>query len=105
MRIVQRLKARARVNGRSLELEIQEILERAAGLLTMCEAGKLSERWRRGLSRRSFPDNARLIREDRDSRIASAWRPVEEIVENALQAGRRFDHDQAVLFQVEVAIA
>lgn len=29
---VQRLKERARVNGRSLELEIQEILERAAGM-------------------------------------------------------------------------
>jgi plasmid stability protein len=65
---VQRLKARARVNGRSLELEIQEILERAAGILTMGEAGKLSERWRRRFSRRSFSDSARLTREDRDSR-------------------------------------
>ena len=37
---VQRLKAQARVNGRSLEQEIQEILERAAWMLTMREAGK-----------------------------------------------------------------
>jgi plasmid stability protein len=34
---VQRLRAQARVNGRSLE---QEILERAARMLTMREAGK-----------------------------------------------------------------
>ncbi len=66
---VQRLKERARVNGRSLELEIQEVPERAAGMFTMREAGTLSERWwRRRLSRRSFSDSARLIREDRDSR-------------------------------------
>ena len=37
---VQRLKAQARVNGRSLEQEIQEIFERAAWMLTMREAGK-----------------------------------------------------------------
>ena len=37
---VQRLKAQARVNGRSLEQEIQEILERAARMLIMREAGK-----------------------------------------------------------------
>jgi Antitoxin FitA-like, ribbon-helix-helix len=37
---VQRLKAQASVNGRALEQEIQEILERAARMLTMREAGK-----------------------------------------------------------------
>jgi plasmid stability protein len=67
-RTVLRLKERARVNGRSLEQEIKTILERAARTLTMREAAKLSERWRRRLSRRSFSDSARLIREDRDSR-------------------------------------
>ena len=65
---VQRLKARARINGRSLQQEIKEILERAAEMLTMREARRLSERWRHRLSRRSFSDSARLIREDRDSR-------------------------------------
>jgi plasmid stability protein len=65
---VQRLKAQACVNGRSLPQEIREILERAAGMLTMREARRLSEQWRHWLSRRSFSDSARLIREDRDSR-------------------------------------
>jgi hypothetical protein len=37
---VQRLKAQARVNGHSLAQGIQEILERAARMLTMREAGK-----------------------------------------------------------------
>jgi plasmid stability protein len=35
---VQRLKARARINGRSLQQEIQEILERAAEMLTTRKA-------------------------------------------------------------------
>jgi antitoxin FitA len=67
-RTVERLKGRARVNGRSLQQEIKEILERAAGTLTMREARRLSEQWRHRLRRRSFTDSARLIREDRDSR-------------------------------------
>ena len=67
-RTVQRLKERARINGRSLQQEIKEILARAAGMLTMRGARGLSERWRRRLSRRSFSDSARLIRDDRDSR-------------------------------------
>jgi plasmid stability protein len=67
-KIIQRLKDRARLNGRSLQREVKEILERAADMLTMSEARRLSERWRRRLGRRSFSDSARLIREDRDSR-------------------------------------
>jgi antitoxin FitA len=67
-RTVQRLKARARINGRSLQQEIKEILQRAAEMFTMREARRLSERWRHRLSRRSFSDSAQLIREDRDSR-------------------------------------
>ena len=65
---VERLKERARLNGRSLQQEITALLERAAGTLTMCEARRLSDRWRHRLSRRSFSDSARLIRKDRDSR-------------------------------------
>jgi antitoxin FitA len=65
---IQRLKERARLNGRSLQQEVKEILERTAGMLTMSEARRLSERWERRLGRRSFSDSARLIREDRDSR-------------------------------------
>jgi plasmid stability protein len=65
---VQRLKARARLNRRSLQAEIEDILERAARTLTMDEARRLSERWQRHLGRRGFSDSAEVIREDRDSR-------------------------------------
>jgi plasmid stability protein len=65
---VRRLRERARFNGRSLQQEVKEILERTAGMLTMTEARRLSERWRRRLGGRSFSDSARMIREDRDSR-------------------------------------
>jgi plasmid stability protein len=73
---VQRLTERARVNGRSLPQEVKAILEHAAGTLTMSEARRLSERWRRRLGRRSFSDSVRLIREDRDSRASSSARPT-----------------------------
>ena len=65
---IRRLKKRARFNGRSLQQEVKEILERTAGILTMNEARRLSERWRHRLDGRSFSDSVRLIREDRDSR-------------------------------------
>jgi superfamily I DNA/RNA helicase len=65
---IQRLKERARVNGRSLSQEVKAILERAADTLSMSEARRLLGRWRRLLGGRSFSDSVRLIREDRDSR-------------------------------------
>jgi antitoxin FitA len=65
---IRRLKERARLNGRSVQQEVKEILQPAAGMLTMNEARLLSERWRRRLGRRSFSDSVRLIREDRESR-------------------------------------
>jgi plasmid stability protein len=65
---VNRLKERARINGRSLQQEAREILERAAATLTLEEAGRLSDRWRRRLAGRSYSDSARLIREDRERR-------------------------------------
>jgi len=64
---VQRLKERARGNGRLLQQEAKAILERAAETLTMSEARRLSDRWRRRLGR-PFSDSMRLIREDRDAR-------------------------------------
>ena len=67
-RTIHRLKERARLDGRSLQQEVKEILERAAGTLTMREARRLSDRWSRRLGGRSFSDSARLVREDRDSR-------------------------------------
>ncbi len=65
---IERLKERARLNGRSLQQEVKTLLERAAETLTMREARRVSERWRQRLGGRSFSDSARLIREDRDSR-------------------------------------
>lgn len=65
---VQRLREQAQLNGRSLQQEVKDILERAATTLTMDEARRLSETWHRRLSGRSFSDSARLIRENRDSR-------------------------------------
>jgi plasmid stability protein len=65
---IERLKERARLNGRSLQQETKEILKRAAETLTMREARRLSHTWRRRLGGRSFSDSARLIRVDRDSR-------------------------------------
>jgi plasmid stability protein len=67
-RTIERLKERARSNGRSLQQEVKALLERAAETFTMREARRVSERWRRRLDRRSLSDSAQLIREDRDSR-------------------------------------
>jgi plasmid stability protein len=41
---IERLKERARLNGRSLQQEVKVLLERAADTLTMREARRLSER-------------------------------------------------------------
>jgi antitoxin FitA len=65
---IERLRERAQINGRTLQQEVKALLERAAETLTMSEARRVSERWRHRLSRRSFCDSARFIREDRDSR-------------------------------------
>jgi hypothetical protein len=65
---VNRLQARARTHGRSLQQEVRDILERAATTLTMNEARRLPETWHRHLAGRSFSDSARLIREDRERR-------------------------------------
>jgi antitoxin FitA len=65
---IERLKERARLNGRSLQQEVKALLERAAETLTMREARRLSERWRDRPGGRAMSDSAPLIREDRDSR-------------------------------------
>jgi hypothetical protein len=41
---IERLKARARLNGRTLQQEVKTLLERAAEALTMREARRLAER-------------------------------------------------------------
>jgi hypothetical protein len=65
---IKRLKERAQLNGRTLQLEVKALLERAAETLTMPEARRVSEQWRHLLGGRSMSDSAQLIREDRDSR-------------------------------------
>ena len=65
---IERLKERARLNGRSLQQEVKALLERAAETLTMREARRLSDRWSHRLGGCRFSDSAQLIREDRDSR-------------------------------------
>jgi antitoxin FitA len=65
---IERLKERARLNGRSLQQEVKEILQRAADMLTMSEAHRLSAKWNHRLDGRPFSDSVRSIRGDRDSR-------------------------------------
>jgi plasmid stability protein len=61
---VDRLKARARGRGRSLQAEVKSILEQAAKL-DVAEARALAAGIRRRLGRKRFEDSARSIREDR----------------------------------------
>lgn len=61
---VDRLKARAKRNGRSLQREAKLILEQAA-TPTIAEALASADRIRRGIGKR-FSDSSRLIRQDRD---------------------------------------
>ncbi len=62
---VERLKARAKRHGRSLQGEVKAILEAAAGY-SMAEAEATSAGWHARLAGRAFSDSADLIREDRD---------------------------------------
>ncbi len=61
---VERLKARAKQRGRSLQGEVKIILEEATAL-TVREAREVAEQWHKRLKGRRFTESARLIREDR----------------------------------------
>lgn len=63
--IVDRLKKRAKRDGRSLQSEVKLILEQAAQI-DMDSALKLAESIRRKFKGRKFSDSSGLIREDRD---------------------------------------
>ncbi|MFQ5432867.1 MAG: Arc family DNA-binding protein [Nitrospinota bacterium] len=67
-RVVDKLKKRAKEDGRSLQSEAKKILEEAVRQpkLDVRTARKLSERFRTGFKGRKFPDTVKLIREDRD---------------------------------------
>ena len=66
-RLVKRLKARARRNGRSLQAEVRIILEQTP-TLDMRSARKLVDSIRKSLGNRRFDDSAVLIRRERDRR-------------------------------------
>lgn len=63
--VVERLKNRARTNGRSLEAEVRLILEQSAKVDT-ATARSMAMDMRRRLKGRKFPDISELIREDRE---------------------------------------
>ena len=63
-KVVARLKKRAEQRGRSLQAEVKEILEQAAGRDPV-EIRRTVERVRRMLGDKRFSDSAALIREDR----------------------------------------
>ena len=63
--VVERLKARARDNDRSLEAEVRQILEQFAKV-DMAQARQIVMERRRKLQGRKFADSVDLIREDRD---------------------------------------
>ena len=61
---VDRLKARARGRGRSLQAEVKSILEQASKLEAE-EARSLARRIRRRFRGKRFDDSTAMIREDR----------------------------------------
>ena len=63
-RIVEKLKARAARNGRSLQAELQTIVERAAAV-DVVESRTTAARIRRILSDRKHSDSAALLADDR----------------------------------------
>jgi plasmid stability protein len=63
-RTVERLKMRASRNGRSLQAELQIIVERAAAV-DVIESRALAARIRRKLNDRKHSDSAALLADDR----------------------------------------
>jgi plasmid stability protein len=63
--VLDRLKEQARRNGRSLQGEVKAILE-AAAPMTLDEARRHSDHWRRQLAGRMTSASPDLIREDRE---------------------------------------
>jgi antitoxin FitA len=63
-RTVERLKARALRNGRSLQAELQMIVERAA-VVDILESRDVAARIRRKLGGRKHSDSAVLLADDR----------------------------------------
>jgi antitoxin FitA len=64
--VVEKLKARAAANGRSLQAELKAILEEQASQVTKAEARALAARIRRRIGARPQTDSGMLQAEDRD---------------------------------------
>jgi plasmid stability protein len=63
--VVERLKAQAKDNNRSLEAEVRLILEQSSRV-DMAQARQIVMERRKKLQGREFVDSVALIREDRD---------------------------------------
>jgi plasmid stability protein len=63
-KVVQRLKARARRNGRSLQREAKQILETAADV-PAADVATILKRWSRRFASRRLASSVEMIREDR----------------------------------------
>ena len=66
--VVERLKARAKANSRSLQAEVKMILQEASQQVSHVEAWATIERFREEMKRtgRTFSDSTELVREERD---------------------------------------
>ncbi|OHB77225.1 MAG: hypothetical protein A2Z25_08265 [Planctomycetes bacterium RBG_16_55_9] len=62
--VVEKLKLRARMHGRSLQSEVRQILAQSAGVSPE-QTRKTARTWQKKLSGRKFPDTTALIRQDR----------------------------------------
>ena len=62
--VVESLKSRAAVNGRSLQAELKTILAQAAQV-TMADAREVAAKIRRSLSGKTYSNSADLLAEDR----------------------------------------
>lgn len=62
--VLSRLKLAAKKNGRSLQAELREILERAS-LRSQADTRRLSAKWLKRLHGAPYSDSTELFREDR----------------------------------------
>jgi plasmid stability protein len=65
--ILKQLKANAKLNGRSLQAEIHDVLRRA-NTRNLAETRRLSAKWLKRLARAEHSDSTADIRADRDAR-------------------------------------
>ena len=65
--VLKQLKAAAKANRRSLQVDIHDVLRRA-NTRNLAETRRLSAKWLKRLSGSRHSDSVALIREDRDPR-------------------------------------